>query len=292
MFDIRWIRENPDQFDAALAMRGLEPQAAGLIALDEKRRAHVAKLQEAQERRNAASKEIGKAKSSGDEECAQALIAEIADLKGFVQDGKEEERRLTAALETAMSEIPNLPHEDVPVGVDESDNVLVHKVGEPRQFNFEPKQHFEIGEALGMMDFETAARLSGARFVVQKQALARLERALTQFMLDLHTGEHGYTEISPPLMVREEVMFGTAQLPKFEDDQFKTTDDRWLIPTAEVPLTNSGSRADPARRRLAHPRDGRDALLPRRGRGGGPRHARDDPPAPVLQGGARLRHEA
>ena len=238
MFDLKWIRENPEKFDNALVKRHLPPHSAEILALDEDRRAHVAKLQEAQTRRNAASKEIGRAKSSGDEKTAQALIDEVADLKTEIQDGEEEERRLSEALNDILSSLPNRPLDDVPVGKDEEANLLVRQVGEPPEFAFEAKQHFEIGEALGLMDFETAAKLSGARFVVLKGLLARLERAIAAFMLDLHTGEFGYREIAPPFLVRDATMFGTAQLPKFADDQFRTEDGFWLIPTAEVPLTN------------------------------------------------------
>ena len=238
MFDIKWIRDNAAEFDQALNNRGLAALSARLLDLDEARRGHIVKLQEAQERRNAASKEIGLAKGQRDEARAAALIEEVATLKSFIQGGEEEERRLTGALDTELAQIPNVPLAEVPIGADEADNVVHHVVGERPAFDFEPKQHFEIGEALGLMDFEAAAKLAGARFVVLKGALARMERALAQFMLDLHTGEHGYTEVAPPLMVRDEVMFGTAQLPKFADDQFRTEDGRWLIPTAEVPLTN------------------------------------------------------
>ena len=238
MFDIRWIRENPEAFDAGMARRGLEPQAARLIALDEARRTHVQKLQDAQARRNSASKEIGAAMGAGEKDKAEALKAEVGELKGFIQSGEEEERKLTEALTEALSTLPNLPLDEVPDGAGEEDNKEVRKVGEPKQYGFEPKQHFELGEALGLMDFEAAARMSGARFTVLKGGLARLERAIGQFMLDLQTGEHGYTEINPPLLVRDEAMFGTGQLPKFADDLFRTIDGRWLIPTAEVSLTN------------------------------------------------------
>ncbi|MEZ5840171.1 MAG: serine--tRNA ligase [Hyphomicrobiales bacterium] len=238
MFDIKWIRDNPEALDKALASRGMAPASPRLLEMDEARRAHVARLQEAQERRNAASKEIGQAKGSGDEARAAALIDEIASLKSFIQNGEEEERRLTALLDDDLATIPNVPLDEVPFGESEHDNPVHHVHGEKPVFDFEPKQHFEIGEGLGLMDFEAAAKLSGARFVVLKGHLARLERALAQFMLDLHTTEHGYTEVAPPLMVRDEVMFGTAQLPKFAEDQFRTMDGRWLIPTAEVPLTN------------------------------------------------------
>ncbi|MBO6757139.1 MAG: serine--tRNA ligase [Roseibium sp.] len=239
MFDIKWIRENGGAFDAALARRGYEPSAARLIALDNARRAHITKLQEAQERRNAASKEIGKAKASKDEAKAQALIDEVAQIKAFIQTGEEEERTLIAALEAAMAVIPNLPLDDVPSGADEHDNVHYREHGTKPAFSFNhaPKEHFELGETQGGMDFATAAKLSGSRFVVLKGQIARLERALGQFMIDLHTEEHGYTEVSPPLLVNDSPLYGTGQLPKFEEDLFKTGD-HYLIPTAEVPLTN------------------------------------------------------
>lgn len=238
MHDLRWIRENPDAFDAGLAKRGIQPMAAAVIEADEQRRAHVTKLQQAQTERNAASKEIGKAKASGDEAAAEKAIAEVAEMKAFIQTGEEEERRLTAVVTDLVATIPNLPLDDVPQGEDEDDNVEVRKYGEPTSYAFEPKQHFELGEALGMMDFETAAKMSGSRFVLLSKGLARLERALAQFMLDLQTGEHGYDEVSPPVLVRDEALFGTGQLPKFADDLFKTEADHWLIPTAEVSLTN------------------------------------------------------
>ncbi|MBA5776732.1 serine--tRNA ligase [Stappia sp. F7233] len=238
MHDIKWIRENAEAFDRALARRGVAPASAALLALDDARRSHLVKLQDAQERRNAASKEIGKAKASRDEARAQALIDEVAQIKSFIQTGEEEERRLTAALNDALSTIPNLPLDNVPDGKDEADNVELHVVGTKPSFDFEPKEHYELGETLGGMDFETAAKLAGSRFVMLKGQIARLERALGQFMVDLHTNDHGYTEVSPPLLVRDEILYGTGQLPKFAEDQFRTTDDRWLIPTAEVPLTN------------------------------------------------------
>ena len=221
-----------------MALRGLEPQAESLIALDEKRRAHIAKLQEAQEERNRASKEIGKAKASGDEAAAQAAIAEVAKLKSFLQGGEDEERALSAALNDALCVLPNMPYPDVPVGDDENDNVEVRVIGEKPEMDFEPKEHYELGENLGQMDFETASKLSGSRFVLLNNGLARLERALGQFMIDLHTTEHGYAEVSPPVLVREEVLYGVGNLPKFEEDLFKTTDGRWMIPTSEAPLTN------------------------------------------------------
>ncbi|KXF77771.1 serine--tRNA ligase [Paramesorhizobium deserti] len=238
MLDIKWIRENPEAFDDALAKRGMEPLSSGLIALDEKRRQHVGRVQEAQERRNAASKEIGKAMAEKDAATAEKLKAEVAELKTFLQEAEGEERRLDKELADALGVIPNVPLDDVPVGKDEADNVEARRVGNQRNFSFQPKEHFEIGEALGFMDFERAAKLSGSRFTVLKSQLARLERALGQFMLDLHTSEHGYMEVQPPLLVNDATMFGTGQLPKFADDLFRTSDGRWLIPTAEVPLTN------------------------------------------------------
>jgi seryl-tRNA synthetase len=240
VFDIKWIRENPEAFDAGLAKRGLAPLSAELIALDEARRAHVTKLQEAQARRNAISKDIGKAKGAKDEALAEKLLAENTALKEAIRVGEEEERQLDGKLRDALSVIPNLPLPEVPLGKDEKDNVEVRRVGEPTQIAGinKPLQHFEIGERLGLMDFGTAAKLSGARFVVLKGALARLERALGAFMLDLHTSEFGYTENIVPLMVKDDAMYGTAQLPKFAEDLFQTVNGFWLIPTAEVSLTN------------------------------------------------------
>jgi seryl-tRNA synthetase len=238
MLDIKWIRENPQALDAALAKRGNEPASSRLIELDEKRRQHIAKLQDAQERRNAASKEIGKAMGAKDQATAERLKAEVAEIKQFLQSAEEEERQLDRALNDALSVLPNIPLGDVPVGKDETSNVETRRVGHLKNFAFEPKEHFEIGEKLGYMDFERAARLSGSRFTVLKSQLSRLERALGQFMLDLHTTEHGYTEVSPPLLVNDDVLYGTGQLPKFAEDLFQTTDGRYLIPTAEVPLTN------------------------------------------------------
>jgi seryl-tRNA synthetase len=222
MYDIKWIRENPEAFDRGLKRRGLKPQAKELLALDDRRRAAIAKSQAAQERRNAASKNIGAAMKAGDAALAKALKIEVGELKESLAVIETEEREAIAALDEALAEIPNTPLDDVPDGRDESGNVELRRVGEPPHFNFEPKEHFEIGEALGLMDFETATKISGARFVVLTGPLARLERALSHFMLDLHTREHGYTEVNPPILVRDAAMFGTAQLPKFEDDQFST----------------------------------------------------------------------
>jgi seryl-tRNA synthetase len=220
MHDIKWIREHKDAFDRGLARRGLAPESERLLALDERRRAAIQKAEAAQARRNTASREIGAAKKSGEEETAQKLMAEIARLKEEIPTLEAAEKALVKELEDALAWVPNLPLDEVPDGADEKGNVEHHRFGAKREYGFAPKQHFELGEALGQMDFETAAKLSGARFVVLKNGLARLERALGQFMLDVHTGEHGYMEVAPPLLVRDEVMFGTAQLPKFEEDQF------------------------------------------------------------------------
>jgi seryl-tRNA synthetase len=286
MHDIKWIRDNPDAFDRALARRGLAAEAKRLIEIDERRRAAIQKAEAALARRNTASREIGAAKKSNEEAAAQALLAEVARLKAEIPQLEEEVKRASEELEDKLAEIPNMPLDEVPDGKDPSDNVEHHRFGAKRNYGFAPQQHFDLGEALGQMDFETAAKLSGARFVVLKGGLARLERALGQFMLDLHTGEHGYTEVNPPLLVRDDAMYGTAQLPKFSDDQFRVEteevqrkhayvmfdqdraavldyaekygieaarnkklevlgfvyelapDRRWLIPTAEVPLTN------------------------------------------------------
>ncbi|HEX2352219.1 MAG TPA: serine--tRNA ligase [Xanthobacteraceae bacterium] len=279
MHDIKWIRDNPDAFDRALARRGLAAEAKRLIEIDERRRAAIQKAEAALARRNTASREIGAAKKSNEEAAAQALLAEVARLKAEIPQLEEEVKRASEELEDKLAEIPNMPLDEVPDGKDPSDNVEHHRFGAKRNYGFAPQQHFDLGEALGQMDFETAAKLSGARFVVLKGGLARLERALAQFMLDLHTTEHGYTEVAPPLLVRDDVMFGTAQLPKFAEDQFAVVrladekqqleqleaeykaakvkpgsfeledkltplsfpirkDGLWLIPTAEVPLTN------------------------------------------------------
>ncbi len=222
MHDIRWIRDNPEAFDRGLARRGLAPEAARLIERDERRRATIVKAEQAQARRNAASKEIGEAKKVKDEARAQALMAEVTELKALIPALEAEEKAASQELDDALAAIPNLPLDEVPDGADEHGNVEHHRFGAKRNYPFSNrlKQHFELGEALGQMDFETAAKLSGSRFVVLKRGLARMERALGQFMLDLHTNEHGYMEVNPPLLVRDEVMFGTAQLPKFEADQF------------------------------------------------------------------------
>src|SRR3954467_6717456 len=220
MHDIRFIRDNPQTFDAGLQRRGLEPMSASLLALDEKRRAAILASEQAQARRNAASKEIGEAKKAKDEARAAKLMAEVAELKTTMPALEQAAKANDEELAKELAAIPNLPLEDVPEGADEHGNVQRHVYGKIRNYAFTPKPHDDLGGALGYMDFEAAAKLSGARFVVLKKGLARLERAIGQFMLDLHTNEHGYTEINPPLLVRDDVMFGTGQLPKFADDQF------------------------------------------------------------------------
>ena len=220
MHDIRLIRENPDVFDRTLARRGLAPSSARLIAIDEKRRDVIGRLQAMQERRNAASKEVGQAKASKDEARAAALIEEVGRLKQDVPAAEAEQAALEQELSAELASIPNLPLDEVPDGPDESGNVELHRVGEPRGIH-DAKAHYDLGEALGLIDFEAASRMSGARFAVLKGSVARLERALQSFMLDLHTSEHGYTEIAPPLLVNSDAMRGTAQLPKFRDDQFR-----------------------------------------------------------------------
>ena len=236
MFDLKWIRESPEAFDEGLTRRGLEPASARVIELDAGRRQAQTELQVLQTARNTASKAIGAAKGRG--EGAEAQMAEVARLKETMAEAEAAERGIAAELDALLSGLPNTPGPDVPDGPDESANLTLRTVGEAPAFDFEPKQHFELGEALGLLDFETAAKLSGARFAVLRGPLARLHRAIANFMIDLHTEEHGYTEVMPPYLVRDHVLYGTGQLPKFGDDLFRTTDDFWLIPTAEVPLTN------------------------------------------------------
>ncbi len=236
MFDIKAIRDNSEAFDAGMARRGLGPQSPELLAIDADRRAAIAEAQAVQTERNARSKAIGAAKAKGED--ADALIAEVAALKTRLQAGEEAAKALEARLNDALAGLPNIPADDVPDGLDESANVEVRKVGEPKAFDFAPRQHFELGEASGQMRFDDAARMSGARFVALSGPLARLERALAAFMLDLQTTEHGYMEVRPPYLVRDNAMFGTGQLPKFAEDLFPAGDGYWLIPTAEVPLTN------------------------------------------------------
>ncbi len=237
MHDIRLIRDNPDAFDAALARRGLPPCAASLIALDERRRALMTEAQIGQARRNEASKAIGAAKGKGDHATADGLMAEVAALKERLPTIEAEEKLLGEQLHTALSTIPNLPAADVATGKYEDDNTLVHERGEYPAIDFDAREHDQIGPALGM-DFDTGVALAGARFTLLRGPIATLYRALGQFMLTKLITEHGYEQVVPPLLVRDEAMFGTGQLPKFADDLFKTTDGRWLIPTAEVSLTN------------------------------------------------------
>jgi seryl-tRNA synthetase len=270
MHDIKSIRDNPRAFDEGLGRRGLEPMSVSLLAIDEKRRAAILASEQAQARRNSASKEIGDAKKAKDDARAAKLMAEVAELKTTMPQLEAAAKAADEELAKELAAIPNLPLDDVPEGVDEHGNMQRHVFGKIRNYAFNPKPHDDLGAALGFMDFETAAKLSGARFVVLKKGLARLDRAIGQFMLDLHTNEHGYTEINPPLLVRDDVMFGTGQLPKFRSDQFaagaeitledawktdnvtvkeiesiegrlpklQIAQEYWLIPTAEVPLTN------------------------------------------------------
>lgn len=238
MHDIKAIRDNPQAFDDGLARRGLAPISASLLALDEQKRDTMQKLQDLQSRRNVLSKEIGMAMGKKDVALADKLKAEVAGLKDVIAQGEEQERLQTKALNDALAVIPNIPLSSVPDGKNEHDNVEVRKWGQKPGLNFEPQQHFDIGEGLGLMDFEIASKLSGARFVVLKGALARMERALAQFMINLHTDEFGYGETYAPYMLREEAMYGVGQLPKFEEDLFKTTSGHYLIPTAEASLTN------------------------------------------------------
>ncbi len=236
MHDLKLIRDNPDAFDAALAARGLSPQASSILSLDERRRDSQTRLQDMLARRNTASRAVGEKKKAGED--AADLVAEVQQLKHDIAALEEEERGIAADLTGILEVLPNLPAEDVPVGPDEDHNVEVRTWGAPRDFDFPPKEHFDLGEALGLMDFETAAKLSGARFVVLKSALARLERALAAFMLDKHVNENGYTEVAPPALVRSETLYGTGQLPKFADDLFRAEEGYWLIPTSEVTLTS------------------------------------------------------
>src|SRR5690554_903481 len=238
MHDLKYIRENAAAFDAALSRRGNDPVAAAILALDEENRAITTRLQEGQARRNEASKAIGKAKGHGDEETAQALMAEVSELKNSLPKLEGQGREASAKLRDILAALPNLPDADVPQGEDEDDNVELERWGTPRSFDFKPREHSDIGPPLGL-EFETAANMSGARFAFLRGQMARLQRAIGQFMLDQQTMENGFQECAPPLLVRDEAVFGTGQLPKFSDDLFQTTDGRWLIPTAEVSLTNS-----------------------------------------------------
>jgi seryl-tRNA synthetase len=238
MHDIKWIRDNPQAFDAGLKRRGLAPLSSPLLAIDEARRTAISHLERALARRNAASKEIGDAKKKGDNAHAEDLMIEVTQLKMAIAELEKTPRELDANLSGVLAGIPNLPLDEVPDGADEHGNVQRHLFGQARTYGFAPKPHDDLGGALGFMDFETAAKLSGARFVVLKKGLARLERAIGQFMIDLHTNEHGYTEVNPPLLVREQTAYGTGNLPKSAEDMFCTREGLWLIPTAEMPLTN------------------------------------------------------
>ena len=237
MLDISIIRDNPEKFDKALLSRGAEAISQQLISLDEDRRWAVSQAQELQTKRNETSKQIGQAKAAKDEDLAKKLMEDVATMKEQLQKAEELEREASQALENSLAAIPNIPLEDVPIGTDEDANVEIRKVGTLPQIE-NPKQHFDIGEELGQMDFEVAAKMSGARFVVLQGQLARLERALANFMLDTHTEKFGYTEVLPPALVRDDAVFGTGQLPKFKEDLFRTEEGFWLIPTAEVPLSN------------------------------------------------------
>jgi len=237
MHDLKQIRDHPDDFDAGLARRGLPPRAGEILSLDEEARKYTHALNELQARRNALSKEIGAAKGKGDEAGFARLMAEVEAIKAQLPVAEKEQKRCADRVQAILEALPNIPAADVPRGTSEAENVELRHWGEPKAIAG-AKEHFDIGEGLGQMDFATAAAMSGARFVLLKGQLARLERALANFMLDLHTGEFGYTECVPPLLVRDEALYGTGQLPKFAEDLFKTTADHWLIPTAEVPLTN------------------------------------------------------
>lgn len=238
MHDLKYIRENPQAFDAALIRRGAAPVAASVLALDENRRAVLTEMQNAQARRNEASKAIGAAMGKGDIASAEALKAEVAALKDTLPALEEQERAAGEELDTLLAGLPNLPADDTPDGGDETENVEIARWGTPRSFEFEPRDHADLGPVLGL-DFETGVAISGARFTFMRGQMARLNRALGQFMLDYQTGQRGYTECATPYLVRQESLFGTGQLPKFAEDNFQTTDGRWLIPTAEVSLTNS-----------------------------------------------------
>ena len=239
MHDIRAIRENPERFDALLARRGLSGLSSEILAIDEARRAKILAAETAQAAQNAASKEVGAAKAKGDEAEFERLRALVAEKKAEVARLNEEAAEEDARLRDMLMGIPNLPHDDVPEGADENDNVEIRRWGTPRSFDFKPAEHFEIAGVKPGMDFETAAKLSGSRFVLLRGGVARIHRALAQFMLDLHTGEHGLTETMTPVLVKDEAMYGTNQLPKFAEDSYQTTNGWWLIPTSEVTLTNT-----------------------------------------------------
>lgn len=236
MYDLKWIRENPALFDEGLKRRMLDPLSERILELDRQHRAVQGELQEMQTRRNEVSKQVGIAKRNGED--AEALMAEVSNLKSGMAEKEKQAGELAEQISDILCRIPNRPKDDVPVGADEGDNVVVRTVGEKTQLSFDAKQHFELGEDLGQMDFEAAAKLSGSRFVVLRGDVARLYRALAQYMIDMHVDQHGYQEVIPPVLVRDHVMYGTGQLPKFAEDSFRTEEGMWLIPTAEVPLTN------------------------------------------------------
>ena len=238
MHDIRAIRDNPNAFDAALARRDMAPQSSTLLALDEARRACILAAETALAERNAASKEVGRAKASGDEAEFERLRALVAEKKDEIARLEDEAKAKDAALTEALAALPNLPYDSVPDGEDEDDNEEIHRHGSPRNFSFTPKEHYELAATQDGMDFETAAKLSGSRFVLLNGGIARVHRALAQFMLDTHTSENGLTEVNAPVLVRDEMMYGTGQLPKFGEDSYQTTNGWWLIPTSEVSLTN------------------------------------------------------
>jgi seryl-tRNA synthetase len=238
MHDIRLIRDNPEAFDEALQKRFLPPQADEILRLDRKRREALTRQQEAETERNALSKQIGQAKAKGDEDTFNKLRSDVDRLKGVLEESGTDAAKFEEVLNQHLAGLPNLPADDVPVGEDEDANEEVRGWGDPRTFDFEPKDHVDLGEGLELLDFERAAAISGSRFAALSGGLARMERALAQFMLDLHTQEHGFTEVSPPYLVRDEAMYGTGQLPKFAEDSFHTDNGYWLIPTSEVPLTN------------------------------------------------------
>ncbi len=236
MHDIAAIRKDPDAYDKNWARRGLSAQTPDILKLDSDRRAVQTEMQELQNQRNTKSREIGTIKAKGGD--ASVIMNEVAAMKDRMAELEQREATLAEALNQHLASLPNMLDDDTPDGKDENDNVEVRKIGTPKKLNSQTPEHFEIGEALGMMDFETAAKMSGSRFTIMHSGLARMERALAQFMLDTHTQEHGYTEVSPPLLVRDNALYGTGQLPKFSEDLFRTTSDHWLIPTAEVSLTN------------------------------------------------------
>ena len=292
MHDIKLIRDDPKAFDAALARRGLSPMSSSLLDIDAKRRALITDAEKALADRNAASKDVGKAKAAGDEAEFERLRALVGEKKDEIVQLEAEAKAWDDKLRDELMAIPNLPHDDVPDGADEDDNVEVRKWGEPRSFDFTPKEHYEIAAVAGLLDFETAAKLSGSRFMLLSGALARLHRALAQFMIDTHITENGLTETWTPVLVRDDALLGTGQLPKFKEDLFKVDADFWLIPTAEVTLTNivSGQIVEEAISAAALLR--LDAVLPLRGRLGGARRRRHAASAPVREGRDGVGHQA